>query len=162
MPQKPKISSIPQDESSPLESNELIVREAVADDSQVLAEIERECFAQPHWDEDSFLNYTCLVAEVQGRIAGFLVSRQILPGVRGAKPEREILNLAVTPVYRHMGIATALLKRELHSDAIHYLEVRESNVAAQKLYRKLGFIEIGRRRNYYDGPIETAIVMRMK
>jgi ribosomal-protein-alanine N-acetyltransferase len=42
-----------------------------------------------------------------------------------------------------------------------FLEVRESNEAALKLYRKLGFGEIGRREKYYENPEETAIVMRL-
>ncbi len=46
--------------------------------------------------------------------------------------------------------------------AVHFLEVRESNTAAQALYRKLGFVEIGRRSKYYDDPEETAIVMQLR
>jgi ribosomal-protein-alanine N-acetyltransferase len=42
------------------------------------------------------------------------------------------------------------------------LEVRESNVAARRLYERLGFAEIARRPNYYSSPVETAIVMEMK
>ena len=80
----------------------------------------------------------------------------------GALPEREILNLAVAPNYRRSRVATALLKHELSREATHFLEVRESNVAAVALYRKCGFVEVGRRAGYYEFPTETAIVMSMK
>jgi ribosomal-protein-alanine N-acetyltransferase len=42
-----------------------------------------------------------------------------------------------------------------------FLEVRESNVAALNFYKNLGFVEIGRRENYYHTPLEAAIVMRV-
>jgi ribosomal-protein-alanine N-acetyltransferase len=61
-----------------------------------------------------------------------------------------------------MGIASSLLAFELKRDDIFFLEVRESNHGAQTLYRQFGFIEIGRRPDYYQNPSETAIVMRSK
>ena len=139
-----------------------LVRRAAEEDLDVLVEIEQECFARPHWDAVSFLKYDCIVAEVDGQIAGFLVSRQVLPAVNGARAEREILNVAVVPRFRCLGIATTLLQHELARPATHYLEVRESNAAARQLYEKIGFFEVGRRPDYYDFPIETAIVMKMK
>jgi [ribosomal protein S18]-alanine N-acetyltransferase len=50
----------------------------------------------------------------------------------------------------------------LSLNATHYLEVRESNIGARKLYQRVGFTEVGRRPDYYTNPIETAIVMQMK
>lgn len=102
------------------------------------------------------------MAEVHGCVAGFLVSREILPALDGGPPEREILNLAVAPQYRGLGIAKALLNHELSRDATHFLEVRESNLAAQALYRTCGFVETGRRAGYYEFPREAAIVMTVK
>jgi ribosomal-protein-alanine N-acetyltransferase len=102
------------------------------------------------------------VAEVEGQIAGFLVSRQNFAGDEFSLPEREILNLAVAPVFRRMGIGSALLSEELRTAADFFLEVRESNLAAQELYRRFGFTEVGRRADYYRFPIESAIVMKMK
>ena len=139
-----------------------VIRPAVSADIPALDEIERESFAPTHWDAGSFLTYDCLVAEIEHQIAGFLVSREVFPGVQGASPEREILNLAVACLYRRLGIATALLKNELSLKATHYLEVRESNIAARKLYERVGFTEVARRPDYYTSPIETAIVMQMK
>ena len=139
-----------------------LIRTMKPEDIPVLVEIERESFARPHWDAESFQQYNCMVAEIEGRIAGFIVSREIFPAVRGQAPEREILNVAVAPVYRRLGVATALLERELAQKATYYLEVRESNTAAQELYRGLGFIRIGLRPKYYEFPSEGAIVMQMK
>jgi ribosomal-protein-alanine N-acetyltransferase len=112
-------------------------------------------FADPSWHAADFLRYDCTVAEIDGRIAGFVVSRSV-------HLEREILNLAVAPEWRRCGVAKALLEQQLARGATHFLEVRESNLAARALYHTLGFQEIGRRLGYYDRPAESAIVMRMK
>jgi ribosomal-protein-alanine acetyltransferase len=138
------------------------LRPCVQSDGPLLAEIERECFPHPNWTAEDILRHRCTVADMDGQIAGFLSSRQLLPGTAAQPAEREILNLAVRPQYRGLGIATKLLQNELQQKATHFLEVRESNAAARQLYRKLGFIEIGRRPNYYSFPLEAAIVMQMK
>ena len=140
----------------------ITIRKAEAADLEALVGIEKESFVHPHWDASSFLKFDCVVAELEGRVAGFLVSRQIFPSQNGVRAEREILNIAVAQVYRRMGVATLLLQHERRNEATHYLEVRESNSGAQALYRKLGFVEMGRRPEYYDFPRETAIVMHMK
>jgi ribosomal-protein-alanine N-acetyltransferase len=75
--------------------------------------------------------------------------------------EREILNLAVAPDFRRRGVARALLDGAL--DGFHgsvFLEVRESNGIAQEFYKSLGFKEVSKRKEYYDSPPETAIVMK--
>lgn len=137
-------------------------RPATRDDLPVLLEIEQECFSHPHWKEKDFLEDDCQVAELDGAIAGFLVSNQTFHGDADSAGEREILNLAVRPCFRRMGIASALLKQQLAHRATLFLEVRASNQAAQALYHQFGFVEIGRRHGYYQAPEETAIVMRMK
>jgi len=107
------------------------------------------------WKPADFLAHNCRVAVVDERVAGFLVSREVAPG------EREILYLAVDPPYRRRGIARELLRDELaRSGRAWFLEVRESNVAAIKLYESAGFRHAGRRPQYYSAPLETAIVMR--
>ncbi len=124
--------------------------------------IERQSFSRPHWKAPEFFQYDTTVAEIEGQIAGFLVSRQTFAGGPDFLPEREILNLAVAPPFRRMGIGSALLAEELRSAGDFFLEVRESNIAAQALYRRFGFAEVGRRAGYYRSPAETAIVMKMK
>jgi [ribosomal protein S18]-alanine N-acetyltransferase len=138
------------------------VRAATPADFRAVLNIEHEAFPHSPWTAEDFGTDDCTVAEVNGCIAGFLVSRQTFPAADGAPAEREILNVAVALPYRRMGIATALIENELRRRAVCFLEVRESNVAARALYKKLGFIEIGRRSQYYESPVETAIVMKMK
>jgi ribosomal-protein-alanine N-acetyltransferase len=140
----------------------VLIRPAVHKDLLELERIERRSFQTPHWRAENFLAYRCVVAEVEGKVAGFLVSRVVFPENEDLPAEREILNLAVDPFYRRQGVATALLHNELKHRATHFLEVRESNVGAQKLYQKLGFTEVGRRPDYYSFPMEAAIVMQMK
>ena len=137
------------------------IRGATTADLRMLLQVEEESFAQPHWEMQDFLKYDCRVAEVGGEIAGFLISRQAFSG-DGHGPEREILNLAVARRFRRSGVATALLQEELSRKGTYFLEVRESNLAAQELYRKFGFREIGKRPDYYQCPVERAIVMQMK
>jgi ribosomal-protein-alanine N-acetyltransferase len=141
---------------------EAVLRPALADDLPALVEVERAAFAIPNWPAYTFSRYDCTVAEVSGEVGGFLVSREIFGGSPTAPPEREILNLAVHPRFRRAGIATLLLQLEFRKGAIFLLEVRESNLPARALYERLGFVEISRRREYYDNPTETAIVMRLK
>ncbi len=138
------------------------LRSATRADLPVLVEIESDSFPQPHWLPEDFLRHPCVVAELDNRVAGFIVVRETFPGGDHARAEREILNLAVEPQFRQLGIATLLLRNEIRSGAIYFLEVRESNVTARELYVKLGFAEIGRREEYYGNPTETAIVMSLK
>ena len=105
-----------------------------------------------NWDPATYLAYDLKVAKKRGQIAGFLVSRDVGGG------EIEVLNLAVDPAFRREGIATALMQSV---PATHvFLQVRESNASAIALYEKLGFSEVGRRPDYYDDPVENAIVMQ--
>jgi ribosomal-protein-alanine N-acetyltransferase len=140
----------------------VLIRPAGEADVAALAEIEKEAFSVDPWPKGSFLKYDCWVADLDGQVAGFLVSRETYAGEKETPPEREILNLAVATGFRRQGIATLLLRRELTRKADFFLEVRESNTAARTLYGKLGFAEIARRGGYYHQPNETAIVMKMK
>lgn len=138
----------------------LTIRNLVVSDIPRLLEIERQSFCDAQWDEKAFLAYDCKIAEISGAVAGFLICRNILNRTGRNPGEREILNLAVSPEWRRLGIARALLEAELKTNDVYYLEVRESNVAAQLLYRSCGFVEIARRLDYYYHPAEPAIVMR--
>lgn len=99
-----------------------------------------------------------LVAELGGRFAGYVIAQR-------AADEAEILNLAVDPVARRHGVGRALVREALTALAARgartvYLEVRESNAAARRLYEAAGFTVSGRRRGYYRTPPEDAIVLR--
>jgi ribosomal protein S18 acetylase RimI-like enzyme/glycosyltransferase involved in cell wall biosynthesis len=132
------------------------IRPAQERDLADLAEIQHTSPESSQWQAQDYLAFDCQIAQADGRIAGFLVSRSV------ADKEREILNIAVHPDFRRLHIATALLQAELsRSPGTHFLEVRESNAAARRLYEGLGFQAIGERPAYYDNPPETGIVMRI-
>jgi ribosomal-protein-alanine N-acetyltransferase len=91
------------------------------------------------------------------QIAGYIVARL-------AANELHINNVAVRMEYRKRGIGSALLTRIMeqgqHLDATAaFLEVRAGNSLAQALYKKCGFRGVGRRRYYYSGPPEDALIM---
>jgi ribosomal-protein-alanine acetyltransferase len=78
-------------------------------------------------------------------------------------PEADITQVGVDPEFQNFGIAAELVAQAMDSVqdvSDFYLEVRESNAAAKKLYKKLGFLEVSKRRAYYTEPIEDAVVMR--
>ena len=127
--------------------NPVAVRPASPADLDAIGKIQA---ASPHaaqWPPQDYLDYRCIVAELGGEVAGFLVSRQIGPG------EREILNLAVDPSSRRKGLARALVAHEMqHEQGEWFLEVRASNVEALSLYQSIGFQQVTVRRNYYAHP----------
>lgn len=139
------------------------------DVDQVLA-IEQESFSQP-WSRNLFLSEfrsatvsTLLVARLGDpavrRIAGYLVYWTV-------EDEMHILNLAVAPAYRKRGIAKHLVLSGIaraYKKGVKkaFLEVRVSNSGAQKLYSSLGFTGSFIRRNYYDAPVEDALVMTLE
>jgi [ribosomal protein S18]-alanine N-acetyltransferase len=92
-------------------------------------------------------------------IAGFISSRLVAG-------ELHINNVAVRPEFRRRGIAAGLLAAVLsegrsHAAQLAFLEVREGNAAAQGLYRCCGFKVTGRRRRYYNQPVEDALLMSL-
>jgi ribosomal-protein-alanine N-acetyltransferase len=80
--------------------------------------------------------------------------------------EAHVATIATHPDFRRKGIAKRLLAhtlRRLIDQGAHssFLEVRESNLAAQEMYRKFGYVETGRRRRYYRDNDEDAILMNL-
>jgi len=78
--------------------------------------------------------------------------------------EVEILQIAVEKTTRKRGLGTFLMEGILNwckdnNVKSMYLEVRKSNRSAVKLYEKTGFEVIGERKDYYDNPIEDALIM---
>ncbi|MGE5646130.1 MAG: GNAT family N-acetyltransferase [Acidobacteriota bacterium] len=125
-----------------------------------LAELDRIQRASPGavlWAPEGYLTYDCRVAEAGGRIAGFLVCRAL------ADDESEVLSLIVDPALRRRGIAMALMREALAArPGTWFLEVRQSNWPARKLYERLGFEDISLRPDYYQDTGESAVVMRLK
>ena len=79
--------------------------------------------------------------------------------------DAEMLFVCTHPAYRHSGLATKLIKETIAAmpDEIHrvVLEVRSKNREAISLYKKLGFVELGVRRDFYTTPNDDAIVMEL-
>lgn len=141
-------------------------------DSDALAEIHRDAF-QRNWSAHDFV---ALLSEptvfalglrlrpVLGspRLVGFVL-------VRFAADEAEILTIAVLGRYRRRGLGRMLMDdvlRRLYRERIAalFLEVDSANASAVRLYRRLGFVVAGERRNYYSAPHQgdgTALVMRL-
>ena len=140
----------------------MILREMLIDDLEQVMEIERELFHVP-WTREGFFTFLTredamfLVVEEKGQILGYCGLLMVLD-------EGDITNVAVRPDYRKQGIADAILT-EVLSEAWKrgaqtiYLEVRQRNIPAQKLYEKHGFVSCGIRKNFYRKPTEHAIVM---
>jgi ribosomal-protein-alanine N-acetyltransferase len=81
--------------------------------------------------------------------------------------EVHLNNVAVTPRYRHRGVATALLRHVIAQARTHrcrriLLEVRRSNAVARRLYEHLGFQSTGVRPAYYTQPTEDALVLTLE
>jgi ribosomal-protein-alanine N-acetyltransferase len=107
------------------------------------------------WKPEEYLLYDLSVADSDEGVQGFLAVRAVADG------EWEVLNMAVAPDRRRRGVAKALLERFLKkvSGAV-FLEVRESNGVARKLYKSLGFQELAIRKGYNETPPEAAVVMK--
>ncbi len=145
--------------------NAIVVRDMQPEDVPDAIVIERSSFSMA-WSENSFYSevygrYSITrVAAVNGRVVGYVIARLILD-------EGHLLDLAVHPGFRRMGIARVLLEDVIRGLRINrcrafYLEVRESNTAARRLYEGLGFTMIGTRKAYYKNPVEDACIMMLE
>ena len=152
-------------EVTPLEPQGKVVREAGVSDLARVWAIEKASFADP-WGASEFRSVLdspptiFLVAADAGQkaVLGYAVALTVLD-------ESEILNIAVDPEFRGHGVGGLLLDAALaevkaRGAVAVFLEVRESNEAARKLYRSRGFEELSRRRGYYRMPVEDALVLR--
>lgn len=124
--------------------------------------IETECFSHP-WSKQSLENElnndTSLfwVAIVNNDVIGYI-------GMSVVIDEGYIFNVAVSQAHRKKGIGSALINElvtygKKNNLCFITLEVRESNINAQSLYSKFGFIKVGERRDYYSNPKENAILL---
>jgi ribosomal-protein-alanine N-acetyltransferase len=135
----------------------LVIRQAAEGDLPHLDRIQHASPEAVLWEPHSYLSYDCRVAELGGRVAGFVVCRTL------AADEAEVLSLVVDPNLRRRGIGLSLMRQALdHKPGTWYLEVRESNWPARRLYGRLGFEDISLRPHYYQDTGETAVVMRLK
>lgn len=144
----------------------LAIRAMVLRDVEFVFQIQTDSAEAAQWPKSAYESFCPLragefawVAERAGRIAGFLIAREVAR-------EMEILNLAVAPVARREGIGSALLGHAVAHAAENgagkiFLEVRSSNVAALRFYEAHRFSSIGTRPNYYSNPLEDAALLAL-
>lgn len=138
------------------------IREMTLDDVEQVYHLEKSIFSIP-WSKTSFENSIkgkdtlFIVAEKQEEIVGYL-------GMYLFSEEADISNVVVSKEYRRQHIAKRMLEYifvQAKSRGVKNvtLEVRETNVAAIRLYERMGFSEAGIRKNYYKEPTENALIM---
>lgn len=156
------------------------VRLAINSDVAAMVELDRQNPTSAHWsrlqyealfasDSQSGSERVAWVIEAQtgpdgddisvAQIYAFLVARKI-------DAEWELENIVVADNSRRRGFGSLLMRELLAHTArrrgsIIFLEVRESNLSARSLYRKIGFQETGLRKGYYGDPAEDAILYRL-
>ncbi len=142
-----------------------IIRKMTLEDVPAVIDLDHKSFSLP-WPERSFrFEVTenpasrCWVAELDGKVVGMTVVWLIVD-------EAHVATIATHPDFRRQGIAKNLLAHALRrlideGARSSFLEVRESNFAAQEMYRKFGYEETGRRRRYYSDNDEDAILMNL-
>ncbi|PXV86735.1 ribosomal-protein-alanine N-acetyltransferase [Lachnotalea glycerini] len=139
-----------------------IIRLMTDRDIEQVSKIENETFSMP-WSKDAFREFLkrkdtiYIVAEVNNEIVGYC-------GLWNIVQEGNINNFAVNKQYRKKHIGFEMLTKliEIGNEQrinAYTLEVRQSNVAAIRLYHKIGFREDGIRKNFYESPREDAIIM---
>ena len=140
----------------------MLIREMTTEDLDEVCRIEQETFSDP-WSKKSFLdtmsdeNNHYLVVVIDEIIAGYC-------GYCGVLGEGYIYNVAVKQSFRKQGIGFAMLAeliKQAKSRGISSLtlEVRQSNLPAINLYKRLGFAEAGIRKDFYTKPLENAVIM---
>ena len=145
--------------------SEITVGLMTADDVDAVHEIETACFKTP-WSKDSFIHEI-----TENQCARYVVVREdgraiAYAGVWFILDEGHITNIAVHPDRRGRGYGEMVTKAmiQLAADSgmsVMTLEVRRSNKAAQNLYHKLGFIDVGYRKRYYENS-EDALIMALE
>jgi len=122
-----------------------------------LCEIEMKCFETEAFTKQQIAylltdsNSAILVSRVKGEIVGFIIGKTYMD----KKPATgQILTIDVSPKHRRKGIGQRLLQeieKTLKDKGVKicYLEVRENNFVALRLYQKLGYKKFGRLENYY-------------
>ena len=143
----------------------IVIDDMKVEDLPEIVSIESVSFTTP-WSETLFYNEICKalavsrVARIDGKVVGYLCANIIID-------EGHILNLAVHPEFRGLGIASSLIEemiglmRDGDCRSV-FLEVRTSNEQARIMYEKFGFTLLGTRKNYYISPVEDAVIMVLR
>jgi len=144
------------------------IKEMRRDHLEQVMEIERKSFSTS-WRRDMFIyeltspiSYNFVATRVRDKeelVLGYIIFWMV-------SEEVHILNLAIDPPFRRLGIAHSLLLFSLDfsykkGGRVYILEVRKKNRAAINLYKKLGFVPWWIRKKYYADTGDDAIVMRL-
>jgi [ribosomal protein S18]-alanine N-acetyltransferase len=143
------------------------VRTATVADLPALLGLERNVPSAAHWAEQQ---YADIFSDVSQRLCLVIVDGAVLHGFLVAHrvgPEWELENIVVDPTSQQRGFGSGLIRRlvdeaQLQAAEAIFLEVRQSNAAAGRLYAKYGFVESGRRKSYYSDPQEDAILYSLQ
>jgi ribosomal-protein-alanine acetyltransferase len=146
----------------------VLIRPATPDDVPFIRAMEQQTEGAAHWAEREYAALFAaeappritLVATDEadaGRVIGFVIARS-------SPVEWEIENVVVAPEKRNGGVGIKIIREVLSQARIAgatsvLLEVRKSNLAARRLYEKLGFSQQGRRPDYYREPKEDALLL---
>lgn len=137
-----------------------VIRPMRSEDLPEVMRIENLAFPQP-WSEDFFRDAgqseSWVICSDDGILRGYIMYYTVLD-------EGEIINFAIDPAFQRRGLGTRLLSQTIkimqkRNVSRFFLEVRASNIAAQDLYRRFGFVKLGLRKGYYTNPAEDAIIM---
>ncbi len=140
----------------------MIIRPMEPEDTDSVVQIEKDSFSQP-WSRQGFLDAMdlphniILVAEEDGEILGYQCTYVSFD-------EGELTNIAVKRSARGQGVGKHLIK-SLQEAAVEsgveriVLEARVTNETAIALYEKMGFINLGIRKNLYEHPVEDGVIM---
>lgn len=141
---------------------DLVIEKMTEAHIEEIARLEKECFSSP-WSEaglkmeldNSFARF--FVAFSENKLAGYMGAHNVLGEVF-------VTNIAVFKDFRRQGVAQGLIENLLETAKNENaefvtLEVRKSNFPAISLYEKTGFEKVGERKNFYEKPIEDAILM---
>ena len=137
----------------------MIFRTGSMADAAAVARLEADVFSDA-WSEKqvrSHLEEACgriYVCEDEGGLVGYLLGSSI-------PPEGEILRVAVLPQARGHRYAERLISMHTEELCVCFLEVREGNASARRLYERLGFRLVGKRDRYYKNPTEDACLYRL-
>lgn len=142
------------------------IRLMVEEDVDSVEQIEQQLFSKP-WTKQDFINSLSdmhniyvVVENEQQEIIGY-------SGIWGVLDEGQITNVAVRTENQGTGIGQEMLAELIEigrNEGLQQftLEVRKSNEKAIRLYERLGFVEEGIRKNFYDKPVEDAIIMWLR
>ena len=141
------------------------IRNAIIDDAKEIFNIEKKVF-KDHWSLKSIkselnnLKYSKIsVLEIERKIIGYVFQRII-------DDQNHIINVAIDIPFQHKGYGRFLLRNILKEDSYDtnvFLEVKEANFPAVKLYTDLGFEEVQRKDGYYsDGSSAIFMLKRNK